>query len=103
MTIAVTRPHGNPLTIRLAGPSGVPSVVPKVARLKDLPSHYVATQVHKQVVDQVKYMQDTSALPANEMDYGVTEVPGSLWAQWLAQNSEFDVVRHKMVFSLDGA
>ncbi len=100
MTIAVMRPHGNPLTVRLNGPSGTPPVLPPPTSIKSLPSHYVATALHKKVVNTVKQLQDTSALEFSASDYGVTDVAGSFWNAYLAQNSEFDVIRHKMVFPL---
>jgi hypothetical protein len=100
MTIAVTRSHGDPLTVHLNGPSGTPSVLPPPTSIKNLPSHYVATALHKKVVDTVKRLQDTSANEFSASDYGVTEVSGSFWNTYLAQNLEFDVIKHKMVFPL---
>ena len=98
MTIAVMRPHGDPLTIRLAGPPGKPSVLPPAT--KDPPSRYAATLLHKQVADTVHRMKETSGLVHEAVDYGVTDVSPAFWNEWFTQNYNFDVVRHKMVFAL---
>jgi hypothetical protein len=99
MTIAVMRSHGNPLTVRLEGPPGKPSVLPPATKDRP-PSHYAATLLHQQVADTVKRMQDTAGLLHTATDYGVTDVPETFWNAWLEQNSNFDVIRYKMVFPL---
>lgn len=98
MTIFVKRSGGDPITVKLTGPSGKPSVLPKTT--KKLPSQYVAHLWHKQVVDTVHQMKETSALDPEPMDYGVTEISGAFWDEWFAQNADFDVVKHRMVFAL---
>ncbi len=98
MTIAVMRPHGDPLTVRLTGPPGKPSVLPPAT--KDPPSRYAATLLHKQVADTVHRMKETSGFTHEASDYGVTDVSNAFWNAYLEQNSTFDAVRHKMVFAL---
>lgn len=99
MTLALMRPAGvPPLTVTLAGPPGVPSLLPP--ETKEPPSRHAATMLHKTVVDTVRRMQESSSRDHEPTEYGVTEVSGAFWSEWQAQNAGFDVVRHRMVFEL---
>jgi hypothetical protein len=98
-TLAVFRPGAEPITVKLNGPPGEPSLFPQENRVR--PSLKVAALAHKRVVDTVKRMQDSAGEEFIHLqDYGVTEVPGSFWNAWLEANREFDIVKQRMVFAL---
>jgi hypothetical protein len=99
MTIAVSRPGGQPLTVQLAGPPGEPSLMP-AEEGRRAPSRDVATALHKAVADTVKRLQQSSSREFDAEEYGVTDVSGQFWAEWFAENQGFDAVVHRMVFEL---
>ena len=96
--LCLPRPDAAPLTCRLEGPPGEPQMLPM--GFKGAPSRDAAALLTKQTVDTIKLMQDTAWTELE--DYRVTEVSGAFWAEWYAQNKDFDVVTQRMVFPLEG-
>jgi hypothetical protein len=100
ITLALPRKSGNHVTFFIAGPPGEPSIVPDLNNGKP-PSRNVATDAHKRVADTVRRMIDTVGSDYAPHEYGVTDVPGDFWNEWLRQNAGFDIVTQEMVFALE--
>lgn len=97
--LVVNLPNGQkPMVIRLNGAPGAPTTMPM--NLRNRPSREAAHQLSKQVVDTVKKLKSNSGDDFESHEYGVTEVQNASWHLWYEQNKDFDVIKHRFVFSL---
>lgn len=99
MTLALPRDGLPPQTVLVAGPQGDPSLLPRTSGLPPR-SREAATLLQRRVADALARMRDTAADAFGPRDYGVTDVDGTFWAAWLAQNQALDVVRLRIVFEV---
>lgn len=100
MTLMIPGKLGGPhRTFRLAGPPGVPSVLP-VAMTKGAPSRNSATHIQRSVLDTVKRLSETAHGEYHVREYGITEIPGDFWHEWAAIHEKHDVITKRMVYAL---
>src|SRR5712691_4174688 len=89
MIIALIRMGAPPSTVTLAGPHGVLPIAPS-ARAGLPTSREPAVRLMQGVRDAARRLAETADDEFTQQDYGMTEVSGAFWEQWLVANAETD-------------
>lgn len=97
--LVLTRPNGQHIVIHLNGPPGGPTMMP--FDMRDRPSREAAHLLHKRVLDTVKRLKLSAGNAFAPDEYATTDVSGQFWNEWYAKNKDFDIVKDRMVFSLE--